>query len=643
MSPAKPKEALTSLDLAVVLKELRVFLGCAVRNVYVPLRDLLALELRCADDILYLVAEAGKRLHVARHIFTRESLGVARQFREFLDGSKLVNLAQLGMERVALLEFEKGWRRLKLYVELLPRGVLALVDSDGRILAVSKSLKVKDREVYPGAKYVPPPALTNILGVGAEDVATAIKGFSGNLAQLMIRVFGVPPEVVNEVLEPEARSAKAVELGVERVIECVERVREFIRRVLEAPRPCLIVSSGRPVSFLPFTPTRVAEGFEVVEYQSMNQLLEDYFKELSSYGQKQVELSQIKEEEARVSKTLKEAEEDLRKLEEHVATLSKELELFERNYHIIEETWECCRRAIKECGWSCLGRCGPVEGNPTEGSIVLELPEGLLKLVVYRDLVEQYSELRSKYAHSAEKYERARTVVEDLRKKLDELVRRRAFLESLRVRPRRVSWYSRFLWVETSGGFLAIGGRDASQNEVIVRRYLGSRDIFMHADIHGAAVFVVLTQGREVVERDLYEVASLAASYSKAWKAGLTSTDVFWVYGEQVKLAAPPGQYLPKGSFMVYGQRNYIRGVKLRLGIGVAYYGDSYDIVVGPPELVASRAVAWVEIVPGDLSVEKVSKEIRGYFIERCPDVRGLTASDVAKLIPGKASIVRRG
>jgi len=643
VSLAKPKEALTSLDLAVVLKELRELLGCAVRNVYVPLRDLLALELRCADDILYLVAEAGRRLHVVRYIFTTESLGAARQFREFLDGSKLVGLGQLGMERVAVLEFERGWRRLKLYVELLPRGVLALVDSDGKVLAINKSLKVKDREVYPGAKYVPPPALTNILEAGAEDVAAAMRGFSGNLAQLLVRVFGVPPEVVNEVLEPEVRSAKATELGVERVIEYVERVREFIKRVLETPKPCLVVSSGRPVSFLPFTPTRVAKGFEVVEYQSMNQLLEDYFRELSSYGQKQVELSRIKEEEAKVSKTLKEAEEDLRRLEEHVVTLSKELELFERNYHIIEEVWECCRRVIKECGWSCLERCGPVEGDPTEGSIVLKLPEGLLKLVVYKDLVEQYSELRSKYVHSTEKYERARTVVEDLRKRLDELVRRRASLESLRVRPRRVSWYSRFLWVETSGGFLAIGGRDASQNEVIVRRYLGPRDIFMHADIHGAAVFVVLTQGREVGERDLYEVASLAASYSKAWKAGLTSTDVFWVYGEQVKLAAPPGQYLPKGSFMVYGQRNYIRGVKLRLGIGVAYYGDSYDIVIGPPELIASRAVAWVEIAPGGLSVEEVSKEIRSYFIERCPDVRGLTDSDVAKLIPGKASIVRRG
>jgi len=643
VNSVKPKEALTSLDLAVVLKELGRLSGCSVRNVYVPLRDLLVLELRCADDVLNLVAEAGRRLHVCRHIFTTESLGVARQFREFLDGAKLVGVGQLNMERVAVLEFERGERRLRLYVELLPRGVLALVDSDGRVLAVNRSLKVKDREVYPGARYVPPPALTDILKASVEDVAAVAKGFSGNLAQLLVRVFGVPPEVVNEVLDPEVRTAKVVELGVEGVVKYVDRIREFIRMVLETPRPCLIVASGRPVGFLPFTPSRVAEGLEVVGYQSMNQLLEDYFRELSSYEQKQVELLQIKEEEARVSKTLKEAEEDLRKLKEFVDTLSRELELFERYYHIVEETWECCRRAIKECGWGCLERCGPVEGNPAEGLVVIKLPEGLLKLVVYRDLVEQYSDLRSRYTHSVEKYERAKSVVEDLERRLNELAKRRASLESLKVRPRRVSWYSRFLWVETSGGFLAIGGRDASQNEAIVRKYLGPRDIFMHADIHGAAVFVVLTQGREVGERDLHEVATLAASYSKAWKAGLTSVDVFWVYGEQVKLAAPPGQYLPRGSFMVYGQRNYIRGVRLRLGIGVAYYGDTYDIIVGPPELVASRASAWVEIAPGDRSVEEVSKEIRNYLVEKCPDVRGLTVSDVAKLIPGRASIVRRG
>lgn len=639
----KPKDALTSIDLAVVLRELGKLSGCSVRNVYVPLRDLLVLELRCGDDVLYLVAEAGRRIHASRHIFTTESLGVARQFREFLDGARLVGVGQLGLERVAVLEFESGGRRLKLYVELLPRGIIALVDGDGRVLAVNRGLKVRDREVRPGTRYVPPPAPTDILRASPEDVAAAARGFSGNLAQFLVRVFGIPPEVVNEVLDPRVRTAKVAELGTDAVLKYVEEVREFIRKVLESPRPCLIISSGRPVGFLPFTPSRVAEGLEVVEYRSMNQLVEEYFRELSSHEQKQAELARIKEEEARVSKTLEEAESELRRLEEYVAAVSRELELFERNYHVVEEVWGCCRRAIKDCGWGCLERCGPVEGDPSEGSVVIRLPDGELKLLVYKDLVEQYSELRGRYVHLTEKYGRARAVVEELKRRLDELARRRVLLEALRVRPRRVSWFSRFLWVETSGGFLAIGGRDASQNEVIVRRYLGPRDIFMHADIHGAAVFVILTQGREVGERDLHEVATLAASYSKAWKAGLSSVDVFWVYGEQVKLAAPPGQYLPRGSFMVYGQRNYIKSVRLRLGIGVAYYGDSYDIVIGPPELVASRAAAWVEVVPGGLSVDEVSKEIRRYLVERCPDVRGLTVNDIAKLIPGRASIVRKG
>jgi predicted ribosome quality control (RQC) complex YloA/Tae2 family protein len=643
VSSAKPKEVLTSIDLAVVLRELGKLSGCSVRNVYVPLRDLLVLELRCGDDVLYLVAEAGRRIHVSRHIFTTESLGVARQFRKFLDGARLVGVGQLGLERVAVLEFESGGRRLKLYVELLPRGIIALVDGDGRVLAVNRGLKVRDREVRPGTRYVPPPAPTDILRASPEDVVAAARGFSGNLAQFLVRVFGIPPEVVNEVLDPRVRTAKVAELGTDVVLKYVDEVREFIRKVLESPRPCLIISSGRPVGFLPFTPSRVAEGLEVVEYKSMNQLVEEYFRELSSHEQKQAELARIKEEEARVSKTLEEAESELRRLEEYVAAVSRELELFERNYHVVEEIWGCCRRAIKDCGWGCLERCGPVEGNPSEGSVLIRLPDGELKLLVYKDLVEQYSELRGRYVHLTEKYGRARAVVEELKRRLDELARRRVLLEALRVRPRRVSWFSRFLWVETSGGFLAIGGRDASQNEVIVRRYLGPRDIFMHADIHGAAVFVILTQGREVGERDLYEVATLAASYSKAWKAGLASVDVFWVYGDQVKLAAPPGQYLPRGSFMVYGQRNYIRGVKLRLGIGVAYYGDTYDIVIGPPELVASRAVAWVEVVPGNLGIDEISKEIRGYLVEKCPDVRGLTVNDVAKLIPGRASIVRKG
>lgn len=40
--------------------------------------------------------------------------------------------------------------------------------------------------------------------------------------------------------------------------------------------------------------------------------------------------------------------------------------------------------------------------------------------------------------------------------------------------------------------YLVISGRDAQQNELIVKRYLRKNDIYVHADLHGASSCVVL-------------------------------------------------------------------------------------------------------------------------------------------------------
>ncbi len=46
---------------------------------------------------------------------------------------------------------------------------------------------------------------------------------------------------------------------------------------------------------------------------------------------------------------------------------------------------------------------------------------------------------------------------------------------------RKVLWFEKFRWFITSENYLVIGGRDAGQNELLVKRYLRPRDIYMHA------------------------------------------------------------------------------------------------------------------------------------------------------------------
>ena len=53
---------------------------------------------------------------------------------------------------------------------------------------------------------------------------------------------------------------------------------------------------------------------------------------------------------------------------------------------------------------------------------------------------------------------------------------------------------------------------------------------------------------------------------------GFTSQDVFWVYPDQVSKTPEAGEFLSKGSFVIRGHRNYIRGARVKLAVGIVDY-----------------------------------------------------------------------
>jgi predicted ribosome quality control (RQC) complex YloA/Tae2 family protein len=57
---------------------------------------------------------------------------------------------------------------------------------------------------------------------------------------------------------------------------------------------------------------------------------------------------------------------------------------------------------------------------------------------------------------------------------------------------RKRYWFEKFDWFVSPEGYLVISGRNAQQNELLVKRYLRQGiDVFVHADLHGAATCVV--------------------------------------------------------------------------------------------------------------------------------------------------------
>ncbi|MCC6024982.1 MAG: NFACT RNA binding domain-containing protein, partial [Desulfurococcaceae archaeon] len=219
-------------------------------------------------------------------------------------------------------------------------------------------------------------------------------------------------------------------------------------------------------------------------------------------------------------------------------------------------------------------------------------------------------------------------------------------------RPSPRFWFEKFRWTITRNGFLVIAGKDASQNEVVVRRYLEDRDIFLHADVHGAPATVLLVRGdRSPALEDILDAAVIAACYSKAWKTGFSYIDVYWVYGSQVSKTPPSGEYLTKGAFMVYGERRYLR-VPLVLGVGLRLfcdevYGDYVKVFAGSPEVVKESSISYALVVPGDLSVNGAKREVTRILVEEAKKRTGVLYANIEEsvesVLPGPLRVIEWG
>jgi hypothetical protein len=193
---------------------------------------------------------------------------------------------------------------------------------------------------------------------------------------------------------------------------------------------------------------------------------------------------------------------------------------------------------------------------------------------------------------------------------------------------------------------LVLGGKDASTNELLIKRHMEAEDVVLHADVQGAPFVLIKTQKKAPSGETLLEAAQLAASYSKAWQTGSSSADVYWVRPGQVSKEPPSGEYLPKGAFMIRGERNDLRKVPLQVSIGIMDQNNTPVVIGGPTSAIASKTKNYVRIVPGNKPNKKLAEEIKTRLVKASPkrakgQIERLTVEEIQSFIPaGKGDLL---
>lgn len=150
--------------------------------------------------------------------------------------------------------------------------------------------------------------------------------------------------------------------------------------------------------------------------------------------------------------------------------------------------------------------------------------------------------------------------------------------ERVQVLPvRKPHWFEKFAWFITSDNYLVVAGKDAQQNEQLVKRYLRPGDAYLHAEVHGAATCILRAKRRRrkdgktqvipLSEQALREAGTFTICRSSAWKSKMV-TSAYWVESHQVSKTAPTGEYLTVGSFMIRGRKNFLPASSLEMGLG---------------------------------------------------------------------------
>ncbi len=256
-----------------------------------------------------------------------------------------------------------------------------------------------------------------------------------------------------------------------------------------------------------------------------------------------------------------------------------------------------------------------------------------ITLDIKKSVEQNASVYFEKSKKSKKKLEGALIALKKSREKLKALKEKKETTEKKiqeikKAKPKK-EWYEKFRWFYSSEGFLCIGGRDATTNDIIIKKHAENDDIVFHTDMAGSPFFVIKADNKKIGEATMQEAAQATASYSRGWRLGLSTLDVFYVKPEQLTKTPRAGEYIGKGAFIVKGKTEYLHP-NLQAAIGI----KNEKIIGGPVNAIKKNSDKFVIINQGKEKASDTAKKIM--------KIIGGNLDDIISFIPPGGSKVQK-
>ena len=654
-------KSMSNVDIYTVSNELNNLLsGARVDKSFQPTKDIVVMRFHVpGTGRIDLVMQCGSRIHTSQYPLENPTTPPTfpMLLRKRIKGAHVESVKQHNFDRVVEIRVKKD-KYYTIIVELFDKGNIILLDDENNIILPLKRKHWSSRDISSKKEYVfPEERGINPISVTEEEFKDLFKDAESDAVRTLAKN-GLGSLYAEEIIKRANESVEIdkntpnSEITDEQLAGLYNGFKDLFDNLTDDNVKPQIVKKDSKEDVVALD-LKKYEDFEKTYYESFNEACDEFYSKKVNADIKSVKESAWNKKVNKFEKRLRLQEETLDNFYKTIEDSQHKGEVIYSNYPTIENIINVVNQArSKDYSFKEIGKT--LKKAKKDGMPEAQIYESIDKLGVLTLNIDETSliidpkltipENAENYYEKAKKAKRktkgALIAIENTKKQLENIKAKKDIaMEKIDVPRKRVKknlkWYEKLRWFISSDNILVVGGRDANSNENVVKKYLDPNDIYLHADIHGASSTAIKLNGAKLNDNILKESGEFAASFSSAWSLGFSSQDVFWVHPDQVSKTPEAGEFLAKGSFVIRGHRNYIRGARVKLAVGIVDY-EGKRIMAGPIEAVEAHCDNYVVIKPGFTKKEAIAKKI----ISKINEDDLLTLDDIIRVLPsGKCDI----
>ncbi len=673
----------TNVDVFAITKELdQILKNSTISNVY-EIEDLLILKLNTYEGKKNLIIKSDARINLTEYDYPipKYPSQYIISLRKLLKNRRILRIFQHNFDRIVIFELHNtNTEPWKLIIELFNKGNFILVDEKNIIKVAKKYKKFKDRDILARKVYLFPKSKgKDFLTLNKNEFKELIKSTDVEVVKNLARNINIAGLYGEEIcykaeIDKNLNGKDLHDTDIDKLFKSFKTLRnQLLFGNINAH--IVIDDVGTEQYVFPFELEMFNE-FKKRDFDSFNNAVDSFYSKIDSETIMKPSDEKIKEKIKTQKKILKNQQEYLEELKlkkkkyyEHGDFIYTHFKPLEKLINVITTAkskgykWEEINDKLQKA------KLEKLDGTeffkkiiPSTKLVVIKINDDEIYLDLNKSIGENANVIYEKGKKAEKKIRGTVTAIEKTKLNIEKLKLKKDSVETeidFLIKKPKKKWFEKFRWFRSSNGFLVIGGRDASSNELIFKRYLDQNDLAFHTDFPGSPLIVIKNPENKIFpERTILEAADFVASFSRAWKENWGVVDVFYVLPSQVSRSPPSGEYLPKGSFIITGKKKFVKNAKTELAIGLElveieinsgasikkYYPK---ILSGPKNAIMEQSDNTIIIKPSKtgLSKGKLAKEIRNYFLKNSEKsmkkwIKLLSIDEIILNLPTGSSII---